>query len=262
MASLVWFVLAVFVIIPQFRGGDHFASERFSEFGESPKEIVLTVLTNPGAVMTMLGKNEIPKYLNEILGPLGFLSVLSPLALLVALPEFAINALSNNGNMRNIIFHYTAVLQPFIFISALYGVKFIVKKKEVLLIPVCVYVVGMSSWYGYTMGPLPFQKQKNIHPIEYPQEERAEVAAWSEKLKDDSIIVSTTGHYAPYFTNRRYFYNFSEYYELADYVLVSSGELKDPHSNSDLKDEYLKLSTDPRYTLESKSNKLEVYRKR
>lgn len=262
LASLVWFVLAVFVIIPTFRGGDHFASERFSEFGESPKEIVFTVLTNPTVVYGMLAQNQIPKYLNELLGPLGFLSILSPLTLLVALPEFAINALSNNGNMRNIIFHYTAVLQPFIFISAIHGAKFLVKKKDVLLVPISLALVAMSGWYGYTMGPLPFQKQKNIHPIEYPQEERAEVAAWSEKLKDDSIKVSTTGHYAPFFTNRRYFYNFSQYYELADYVLVSSGELRDPHSNSDLKEVYIKLTKDPRYEIVSKGKKLEVYRRR
>ncbi len=261
-ASVLWFALSIFIIIPTFRGGNHFATERFSEFGESPKEILLTVFTNPAAVIAMLSKNEIPQYINELFGSVGYLSFLSPTHLFITIPELAINSLSNNDNMRNIIFHYTAVIQPFIFISAMYGVKRLLKKHHGFLIPVCVYLLMTTSWFAYTMGPLPFQRRANIHPIKYPQEERHEIMRWAKLLEDESIKVSTTGHYAPFFTNRRYFYNFSTHYGLADYILVSSGELRDPHSYSDLKDEYQSLASDPRYELIFKSNKLEVFRRR
>ncbi|MBI4226473.1 DUF2079 domain-containing protein, partial [Candidatus Roizmanbacteria bacterium] len=125
--SIFWFILSVFYAIPIFRGGQHFAIKRYADFGDSPIRIIIGIMTNPYSISKYLFRVDSLKYLNFLLGPVGFLSLLSPTQLLIALPEFAINLLSKNPNMRNIIYHYTAVITPFVFISAIYGAKRVIE---------------------------------------------------------------------------------------------------------------------------------------
>ncbi|MEK7070584.1 MAG: DUF2079 domain-containing protein, partial [Patescibacteria group bacterium] len=95
LVSVVWVALSFFVIIPYFRGAEHFASSRYENIN----------------VISTLFRESTYRYFWFLLGPLGFLSLFSPIHLLIAAPEFVINLLSQESNMRNIVFHYTSVIQ-------------------------------------------------------------------------------------------------------------------------------------------------------
>lgn len=246
LISTLWFIASIFIIIPYFRGGEHFALKYYGDLSDNPTNVAFSSLF----------RADTYSYLLWIFGPLGFLSFFSPLQLLIAFPEFAINLLSNNANQRMIIYHYTAILQPFVFIAAIYGLKRLVNYKTM-----SVFIISITLIFAYLKGPLPFSKEKEIHPIAYPQKEMGEARIWSKTLKDEKIKISTTGHLAPLFSSRRYFYNFSKYYKGTDYVVIQPKEVYNSPEKKVLIPAYQQLILDPNYRIIYQKENFEVYKK-
>jgi len=265
VVSLTWFLLSMKVIIPHFKSGTHFALEYFGDFGDSTNTIFIGLMKNPPLVFRYLFRKDTYEYLYAILGPFGFLSVLSPVYLLIAAPELAINLLSKSGAMRNIFFHYTAVITPFVVISALYGFKTLLGFARglrtfswffVALFLVCVW------YFSSILSPLPYAKNPEVHPFLWPVKERQSVYAWQKKLSDDSLKVAATGHIAPFFSSRRYIYEFAQHsYTLADYVVLSTDEVYNGFESEKATINYNALQKDDRYKLIYKKDLFEVYKK-
>ncbi len=247
--SAIWFLISVFVIIPYFRGGnEHFALKYFDWIKENPLFAIFKVATNPKTY----------SYLFNLLGPLGFLSLLSPLQLLIALPEFTINLFSKNPNLRNIIYHYTAVITPFVFISVIYGAQKLIKRigeRNSLS-----YLLLFVFLFAVLVGPLPFSKRKNIHPFAYPQKEGLYIRQWAKRLNDDQLKVSSTGQLSPHLTSRRYFYTFSKYYENAEYVVIRLNEIYNYPEKAELIPVYEKMILDPYFVQIERKENFEVYK--
>lgn len=263
VTSVLWFVAAVFFIIPYFRGDKHFAVGRYSDFGDSPIRIIIGIVKSPYSIIKYLFHTDTWRYFLFTLGPVAFLPVFSPIMLFIAAPEFAINLLSNDWNMRNIIYHYTAVITPFVFMSALYAAKKIGESKQriVNIKTILVTLVIATAVFAYFKGPLPLAREQEVHPILYPQKEAKEVWLWAKTLKDDNLKVSATGHLAPFFTSRRYFYNFSQNYELADYVILRREEVFNYPEKDELIPVYQSLQKDKGFEIIYKNGQLEVYKK-
>lgn len=270
--SLVWFLLSVFVIIPYFRGGHHFATERYGQLGGSPGSIIVSVFTDPAAVFAQLSQTEPLRYLYFVLGPLGFLSLLSPTRLVIALPEFAINLLSNEGNMRNIFFHYTAVIQPFVFVSAVYGFRNLLSflqrqesrswfRHDSFPRNAALAVLVVTLLFSYFKSPMFYSREKEIHPFAWPQKEAKYAWAWSKILSDENITIAASGQLAPHFAGRRYFYTFSAFYPHAEYVIIRPNEIYNYVDKDVLIPVYQKLVRDRRYRLVEKKDNFEIYKR-
>lgn len=251
-SSLLVFASLVFYVIPFFRQGEHFALKYFS----------LNLIDIPIKLLSIESFN----YLIGLFSPLSFLVILSPIQLLIAFPEFLINLLSSYGNMRAFYFQYTSMLIPFIFIAAIYGFAKI-KSKLVIVI-----VLGVSIIVNYYNGPfnqLSFSINKN---------KLKTVDVWQKKLANDQIKVSTTPRLAPFFTNRRYYFNFLfdpgfwdmnlaeadiikdvAKYEKADYVIIATDEVV--KENSFEHKFYLHLKENKKFKLIYKDTDIEVYKK-
>lgn len=119
--SLAWALIAVLVIQQTFAAGNiHWG--RYAWLGETPPQIVLTLLTRPDLVLAQLIKAEVLHYLFLLLLPVGFLALLAPEILLLALPSFGINLLSDYPPMRQVNeLMYAAPIAPFVLMGAVYG---------------------------------------------------------------------------------------------------------------------------------------------
>ena len=159
------------------------------------------------------------------------------------------------------------MIQPFVFISAAYSAKKIIdwlEKKYKLskgAIFLSIFILVWSLGLAYLIGPLPFGRQREVHPFLYPQKPAKEVLFWQKTLKDESLKISSTGHLAPFFTSRRYFYTFSKYYNYADYLVLRKNEIYNYPEKDELIPVYEKLIQDTGYKLIYKNNNLEVYKK-
>ncbi|MBI3366755.1 DUF2079 domain-containing protein [Candidatus Roizmanbacteria bacterium] len=262
--SVVWVIVSFFIIIPYFRGGNHFAVSRYGDFGDSPIRIIIGIIKNPYSLARYLFHINTLRYVIDLLGPLGFLSVISPIQLLIAIPEFTINLLSNTWGMKSIIYHYTAVITPFVFLSAIYGIRRIyesgLKNKEFVKGIIIIFIF-FTLVFAYFKGPLPFTQGQEIHPFMYPQMSAREIALWANTLKKDTLKIASTGHAAPFFSSRRYYYLFSENYSQADYIVLMRDEIYNYPEKDMLIPMYEKLTKDPKFKKIYQSQNVEVYKK-
>ena len=132
-SAAVFYVL-FWVAIPVASGGQHFALGFFEQFGSTPGEVVRNILISPVDVLQVVTSPERLDYLNKLFQPLGFLSIFGFPFLIFAGPDLSINLLSSFSPMHQIYYQYSAGITPFIFISAIYGVKLI--RKAIPQIPI------------------------------------------------------------------------------------------------------------------------------
>ncbi|MFL5801209.1 MAG: DUF2079 domain-containing protein [Roseiflexaceae bacterium] len=142
LLGLGWFALCLGVLIPFFRGGapSLYLSVIYGQIdgrpwlGDSPGEIIRTVLTRPGFVLQEVFGSAVRgpmrlRYLLEMFLPFGFLLLLQPRMLLITLPIFALNLLSNTPNIHaSTHYHYQALIIPFMVVGSAYGLEWLIRR--------------------------------------------------------------------------------------------------------------------------------------
>ncbi|KKP66518.1 MAG: hypothetical protein UR68_C0012G0004 [Candidatus Roizmanbacteria bacterium GW2011_GWA2_35_19] len=270
LLGLIFFISTVYFIIPYFRGEAHFASGYFTDI----KSRILKII------------NDGLPYARMILSPQIF-AFFSPITLLISLPEWAINILSINSNQRSFYFHYNSIIVSLLFYSSIIGYKNflnLIKDKGARTIVFLIFIIlNVVSIYRY--NPLPEQvrqpaKYKDINTIK-----KKSIEFWVKKLESENIKVATTPKLAPFFTNRKYYYNFLydsafatmgqlesdilkddiDKYVLADYVIINRSEIGDIGKMGLSAKFYLKLLADRNFQMIYSDNRdgesIEVYKK-
>ena len=121
LAGLVWSAVAIFVVIPYFRGDASDTVFRYGWLGNSPGEMAIGLVTKPGLVIAHLTEPFRLLVPVKLLLPVGFLALLAPAPLLVTLPSLAYNLLSETPSQSSIYFQYLAPAVAFIFIAGMQG---------------------------------------------------------------------------------------------------------------------------------------------
>ncbi len=256
LLSFIWVVVSMAVIIPSFRGSAHFGTGYYSYLSENPLQAIPFLL-----------RGETFRYLHELFSPLWYLPILSPAHLAIAIPEFAVVLLSANDNMRNTYFHYDAVLTAFIFLAAIYSVRNqIWLSTRFNMPPLPAQVVGGMILIpvliaSYTSSNLPWSRGADFFPWKPMPAMVDDMHYWRTYLQDDYIKVSTTGHLAPHFAGRQYFYDFSNTYPQAEYILIDTHEVRNGFSKKQTIPAYDALQSDSRYVVIYNNDGLEVYKR-
>ncbi len=131
----VWFILAIGVIIPHFNPEGHSPYlGAYSHLGQGPVGIIKSVITDPVAVVGAVLTREKLIYLRDLFLPVGFLSLLGPQVLFMALPTLGIILLSGDPQVFTLEkFHYASPLVPVVVISAAYGTAFLSQRLDARL---------------------------------------------------------------------------------------------------------------------------------
>ena len=232
--AAVYFAVAVWVIIPHFNGGQSAFIARYGDYGEGAGQIVKSAVLHPGHTLADLVATANLRYWLDLLWPLGFSSLLSPLTVLVAGPEYLLNALSTTAFQRRIEFHYTALEIPFLFAAAVLGLMRLwrwlgggfrrakdamagqrVRRETLALLVLLVALAG-----NYFLGPLPFALPgaafdgrsfaRNAHDVALDR---------AVKLIPPGAKVSVNNNAGAQLSARRVVYVFP-YFAGADWVLV------------------------------------------
>jgi len=124
LTGILWFMLAG-AVITHFNPNALSTKWEWGEFGTSPGEIVTNVLANPAKTINVLFNDGQSKflYITSLFGPLVFLSFLDPLTLIMTLPWLMASLLSVNPLYYAIGTQYPAFVSPFLFVSAVNGIK-------------------------------------------------------------------------------------------------------------------------------------------
>lgn len=120
--ALTWALVAVLIIQQIFADGNiHWG--RYEYLGVTPLQKVTALLTQPGLVFAQLQQAAALRYLWEVLQPVGFVALLAPEVLLLALPSLAINLLADFPPMHQVYeLIYVAPIVPFVMLASVMGV--------------------------------------------------------------------------------------------------------------------------------------------
>ena len=130
LAATVWFLLCIKVIqpagVPEAVKGTEAAEAGMSFYGwlgNSPGEMLNTLLTKPGLVWSNVFTEPKRLYLLHLLAPVGFLALLSPAGALALLVSLAEGLLSQRFSHYSIRYQYSSIVTPLVFLGAVFGAR-------------------------------------------------------------------------------------------------------------------------------------------
>jgi len=151
----------------------------------------------PGKIFAhpQLGILRTPKlrYLLHLFIPLGFLSLLSPASLIMVLVSLAEGLLSSRFTHFSIRYQYSAIIIPFVFISAIYGTKNILQwkwfKGKQKYLAICILIFSVGS--AVILGPL-FRLPEGMREWKITEEDQARQSLVN-MIPPSSPMVATFG---------------------------------------------------------------------
>jgi len=241
LSSLIWLVICLKVIPMLIESGQPpsnnptMVESFYGWLGNSPGEILGNIFFHPGKILRGILIQPKLLYLFHLLIPLGFVSLFSPSALIMVLVSLAEGLLSSRFSHFSIRYQYSSIITPFIFISAIYGVRNILRwkwprGKAKIILPVILIFSIVSAKY---LGPL-FNLPEGIQLWRVTQEDRVR-----QTLVDEvppAASVATTFEFGPKLSMRPQLFLFYHLYassrklgfaqhipimqEMAEYVLI------------------------------------------
>jgi uncharacterized membrane protein len=256
--SVAYLYVATRVVMPYFRSGAeiHYASY-FSRFGQTPEQIIRTMITRPGLVLEEFFSASTFLYALMMLVPLAFVPLLSPGRLVVGLPLFGI--LSLNELARDPRHHFHAPLVPIVFWALAGAWPLGVRSAARLLQGVCrgvaapatvatsalphlVWTSSFAMGLFFSMHPLslPFWDSGSTSHWRnlYGPSRRAEEFAKIADLIPRSARVASTDFVHPRYTHHERSYDYSDYRRK-----VSDYQAKVPDDT-----DYIVIDTQHRYS--------------
>ncbi len=232
--AALYFAVAVWVIIPHFNQGQSAFVARYGEYGGGAGQVVRAVFADPVKTLREVLAPANLVYWARLLGPFGFLPLLSPLTALIAMPELMLNALSSVGFQRRIEFHYTALAIPFLFAATVFGLvrlwrwlgggyrrpegemagERLARTTLAGLVALCTLVAS------FLLGPIPYPLPGSTYTShQYARTSHDAVLDEAVGLIPPDVRVSVNNNAGAQLAARRASYVFPTYEE-ADWVLV------------------------------------------
>jgi uncharacterized membrane protein len=125
IGSLVWSYIAFGIIIPHFYPGTQHNNfwYRYEVLGSSPGDAIGNLILHPWLLFTTFITFDRLYYLASLFRSTGFLCLLAPEWLLLALPNLAENLLSTDSLTYSGVYQYNAAIIPFVMIAAIHGTR-------------------------------------------------------------------------------------------------------------------------------------------
>lgn len=213
LAGVIWFGVAVFGLQPLFSPtGGNVQAGRYAWLGQTPLAILDTLVRRPGLVWDHVWRQaDVVSYVGRLLAPTALLAALNPLSWLPALPSLAINLLSDDPfSWRVEEFHYAAPIAPFVFISALYGMRRVggwlsqhwAATGHYVWLALGLLLLGSSLVYHYGRGFSPLARPYQSWPAT-AHHQRAQVIF--AQVPDQAVLFAQS-NLNPHVSSRRWLY--------------------------------------------------------
>jgi len=211
--GICYFVISAGILMPMLNRNTVQFWQLYAHLGASPAQAVKNIVMHPVTTLQTVTDPGKIAFFSALFGPLGFLSLLNPLTLIPAIPAFCQRLLSDRLSETRIIFHYQAEFIPFIFISAVYGIKRLLESKHRLLrvIPAILLLIFPAT--AFLSSGLPVSIQKFCRPDSYDSHYLMPHAVNTALQKvPDNVPVAATFRLLPRLTSREKLYSLHHIY--------------------------------------------------
>jgi len=208
LSGSIWFVAVVGWIMPSFNKNTVQFVTIYGHMGNSLPEIIGFIISRPLTVIKMMLSAQKIKFLFQLFAPLCFFPLLDTHILISGL-LFVQHLLSSRTPEYMIEYHYDAEILPFIFISAVYGIKrfmnWPVVKRYLRPAIISALILAVSITCAVSFGPfieIAVDKSRTTKDVWDLQKER-----FLEMIPDDASIVATF-EFLPMLSQRKQLYSF------------------------------------------------------
>jgi uncharacterized membrane protein len=121
---VVWYLVAFKLIMPIFRGNLPYRPLAYlSNLGNSPGEIIRTLLLDPERTFGSLLTGENLMYLIIVLQPLLWITPWCSAEAIFVVPYLSLNLLASNQAMKNVAWHYNVTVGMFLIVATVFTVR-------------------------------------------------------------------------------------------------------------------------------------------
>ena len=224
--SLAWFGLSVWVVIPHFAGHQTHVLAMYAGLGKSSREILGRIASEPWLVPERLFTRQNAEFLVQLFLPYGWLGLLDPLCLLLALPTYAYLMLSDATfeQTHSILFYYHIPLLPFVAMGSIRGLRrlidWLARHPRLLRLPARAVGPAASAYLmAVALGATVILSKTPISLLFYDPSlpmvyygsmyvipPRARIVSEIQRLIPRDAVVSTSDHLTLFFTHWRHCY--------------------------------------------------------
>jgi uncharacterized membrane protein len=215
VVSFVWFVFAVFIVVPHFSPGGRsvYVGGRYPWFSPNPIKLIQAT---PQIIASLMVPDKWA-YALGLLASSGVIALLDPVTLLVGSPLFLLNLLSSYPAQYSGTYHYSAPVAPYCVLAAIGGAAWLNSKFKIqnslafIVAPAFVIALGYQVFAGYTpIGGEFFWPETTAH--------QELLARFIAEIPPD-VPVSTTTTLFPHLSHRLKLYRFPTILD-ANYILL------------------------------------------
>ena len=254
--SIVMFYYLIWHAIPNAHGSQHFALSYYSDYGDTPSSVVKNIFLSPEKIInTLIDKGRL-MYLVQLFLPVGFLSLAAPFYIIFAAPDLGINVLSNNSQLHQIYYQYTAAVSPFIFVTAIYGARFLMRYISPMVL--IIYLTTSCLIGAYLYGPLPGAVESNLDMYTKQIMHKEDIESYLNKIPED-VSIAATNNAGSHFSHRRDLYVLPMGIGRADIIIFLLTDPSTFKAGKELADE---LNKNDNYYLDTQIDKFIVFKKR
>lgn len=225
--SGVSYLLIAFYLIAHFNNNTIQFMAIYGHLGNSIPQILLNILTNPQLLIKTLFRPQSFTYLFYIFVPVAFLPLLSPLILIPALPFFLQHLLSARIAELTIVYHYAAEIIPFIFASAIFAIRFLLKHKRIKIYQIYlkIFLLAVLLVSNIYLGPhFTMLRRLSFFKKDYLDLYKDSLLV---KIPQEASVVATF-EYLPHLSHRKNLYSFHHVY--MDHYTISSKKYELPQN--------------------------------
>jgi uncharacterized membrane protein len=207
--------ISIMLVLPHYNeGASSSFYGRYGALGDSPREILETVFTDPGRLVSVAFDSEGFHYLADLLLPLALLFAAAPLVLIAAIPELGLNLLSATHTQSSIHHHYTAGLIPPLIAASVLGAGRLARGEQRRAIVLAGIAVAAALVANFRLGAIPLWRSLpggssyQAHMSHVSTHDR--IAERALRLIPGDAVVSATNSLGSHLSARRRFLSFPQ----------------------------------------------------
>lgn len=212
--ALGWFLLWTLILFPAINGGNVQSEGIYVGVGGSPGGMVETLFSDPGAITSHVFSSESGDFAFRLLAPFGFVPLLAPLVLLIGVPQFLLDVLTDVVWTRVIQHHYAAMCVVALALAMVEGVAFLGRRRRRgLVMGACGLVLAGGLFATLAWGPSPVSTEYDAGWWPAASDPRIEAKRAAVDIVPDGAAVTATYGMLPQLSQREEIYDFPNPWE-------------------------------------------------
>ena len=207
--AALWFVAVTQLMLPVVSGHPAHYESLYSGVGGSPSGVVDTALRDPGEIAGRVFSSESGDFAWKLVAPFGLTALVAPGALVLGLPQFGADVLSDVSWTREISYHYAALPLAAVAIAAVEGAAFVVRRIGGVtrwLVPGVVLACAFASTIAW--GPSPIGDEYRDGWWAPATDTRLDAKRAAVDAVPDGASVSAVYTFVPQLSRREEIYSF------------------------------------------------------